>query len=190
MKSYLITDPKYYSSDPKQFIQILDNVLEKQRVDYLCFRDKSSPNLEKLVKSFIFFCKKRKINHIMINSHIDLAIKYKAFGVHLNSNQFDLIKKAKDFGLFVMVSCHSLEEISQAKSLGADGVTYSPIFATPNKGIPKGVKALDEALKVADGMMLFALGGIISHKEIEQLKTTNISGFASIRYFIEENSIL
>ena len=184
MKSYLITDPKYYTNNPQTFGDTLSNALQKHKVDYACFRDKSSSNLDELIKTFVSICKKLDINNILINSYIDLAIKYKANGVHLTSTQFDEIIKAKDSGLFVVVSCHSIAEIKKAKSLGADGVTYSPVFATPDKGEPIGLEALNIAKEAVKDIMVFALGGIITHEQIDSIKQTKSDGFASIRYFV------
>jgi thiamine-phosphate pyrophosphorylase len=102
--------------------------------------------------------------------------------VHLTSNQFSDIKKAKELGLFVVISTHSFSEIELAIKLGANAVTFSPIFPTPNKGEPKGVEALKEAVKKFD-IKIIALGGIVSQKEIKEVKKANPWGFASIRYF-------
>lgn len=62
-------------------------------------------------------------------------------------------------------------------------VTYSPIFTTPNKGTPKGCEELEKIVQSVD-IPVIALGGIISEQQIDQIKSTKASGFASIRYFI------
>ncbi len=184
MKNYLITDPKYYTNNPQTFGDTLSNVLQKHKVDYACFRDKSSSNLDELIKTFVNICKKLDINNILINSYIDLAIQYKADGVHLTSSQFDEIPKAKDAGLFVMISCHSIDEIKKAKALGADGVTYSPVFDTPDKGKPIGLEELNKAKEEVSDILIFALGGIVTDEHIKSIHSTKADGFASIRYFI------
>ncbi|VAY87615.1 Thiamine monophosphate synthase [hydrothermal vent metagenome] len=61
-------------------------------------------------------------------------------------------------------------------------VTYSPIFQTPNKGEPKGCEQLAKIVKEVD-IPIIALGGIIDQKKVEDIKKTNVKGFASIRYF-------
>lgn len=184
MKSYLITDPKYYTDNPQTFGDTLSDILRKHKVDYACFRDKSSSNLDELIKTFVNICKKLDINNILINSYIDLAIKHKANGVHLTSSQFGEIVKAKDAGLFVVISCHSMDDIKKAKTLGADAVTYSPVFKTPDKGKPIGLEALDIAKNEIADIMIFALGGIITKEQVDSIKQTKADGFASIRYFV------
>jgi len=149
-----------------------------------CFRDKVSTNTEYLAFLFVDICKKYNIHTILINQNISLAIKTNANGIHLTSNQFDEIAYAKANNLFTIISCHTIEEIQRAKLLGADVVTYSPIFHSPNKGEPIGTKALIKAKKKIKNIIIIGLGGIISKEQINSIKESNADGFASIRYFI------
>jgi len=43
MKSYLITDPKFYSSDSEQFRSTLQAVLTRHQPDFALYRDKNNP---------------------------------------------------------------------------------------------------------------------------------------------------
>ena len=96
--------------------------------------------------------------------------------------QFNDIEKAKALGLFVVVSTHNLKEALKAQNLGADMITFSPLFATPNKGEPKGIKELNRvALKLS--IPLIALGGIISERQLLLCQESRAEGFASIRWF-------
>ena len=184
MMKYLITDPKYYTNDEKKFEEILINVLNKQQIDIACFRDKESSNFEDLAKIFIKICKEKNIKKILLNGDYLLAYKLNATGVHLTSTQFDDILKAKELGLYVIISCHTFEDIQKAIDYKADEVTYSPIFETPNKGTPKGIEVLKEAIDKYNNINIIALGGIINEKQIEQISKTKAYGFASIRYFV------
>jgi thiamine-phosphate pyrophosphorylase len=100
----------------------------------------------------------------------------------LRSNQFDEIAKAKRHNLFVVISCHTSEEVERAEQLGADMVTLSPIFSTPNKGKPLGLGALNE-LQGIISLPIIALGGILTEEQIDACEAYGASGFASIRYF-------
>jgi thiamine-phosphate pyrophosphorylase len=111
-----------------------------------------------------------------------LAAKLGANGVHLTSQQFDDIPHAKELGLEVVISTHTYDEVYIAEAMGADYVTYSPIFETPDKGEPKGVEDLAEIVNRTD-IDIFALGGIVSEKEVDALRESGVFGFASIRYF-------
>lgn len=183
MKSYLITDPKYYSNDTKLFENILTKTLKNSSPDMVCFRDKESQNTEELIVTFVNVCKKEAIENVFINSYVELALKYKVKGVHLTSTQFDKIKYAKENSLEVVISCHNEEDIKKAIENKADFITYSPIYPTPNKGKSKGLANLKDVVNKYP-IKIIALGGIISNEQIEALEKTGIYGFASIRYFV------
>ena len=184
MLKYLITDPKYYTNDKKKFKKILINVLNKQQIDIACFRDKESSNFKDLAKIFIKICKEKDIKKILLNGDYLLAHKLNASGVHLTSTQFDDILKAKELGLYVIISCHTFEDIQKAIDYQADAVTYSPIFETPNKGLPKGIETLKEVINKYPNINIIALGGIINDEQIEQISKMKAYGIASIRYFV------
>jgi thiamine-phosphate pyrophosphorylase len=183
MKSYLITDPKYYSNNPHTFSQTLEKSIQKHNPDYLCFRDKSSVNKDELIKSFLKITKKYN-KKSFINSYINSAIQHKTYGVHLNSKQFSLIKKSKDNNLKIVISTHNTKEIKQAIENKVDYITYSPIFDTPNKGQALGIDNLKK-IQNKYNIPIIALGGIISNNQIEKLKKIDTFAFASIRYFID-----
>lgn len=184
LKNYLITDPKYYSNKKELFKENLTKVLKNHKIDLACFRDKESSNFKELALIFIETCKEFNIEKIVLNGNYLLAYELNATGVHLTSTQFDKIEEAKELGLYVIISCHSLSDIQIALDNKVDAVTYSPIFETPNKGEPKGIIALEEAVNTFKDINIFALGGIINEKQIEQISETKAYGIASIRYFI------
>ena len=184
LNKYLITDPRYYSSDAELFKKKLSLVLKNKKIDIACFRDKKSENFEELATLFVDICKNFNIEKILINTDYNLAYKLNASGVHLNSTQFDKIKIAKELDLYTIISCHTFEDIKEAINLKVNAITYSPIFETPNKGEPKGIKGLEEALKTFEDIDIIALGGIINETQIKQIAQTKAYGIASIRYFI------
>jgi thiamine-phosphate pyrophosphorylase len=182
--AYAITDPKYYGRSPQELKASLRNFYHTATPDFLCYRDKSTADYEAMARSFILTCKELGIEATLLHSDVLLSHKLGAYGVHLTSEQFDRITQAKAYGLFCVISTHSEEEIQRAIQLGADAVTYSPIFATPNKGNPKGLEDLKE--KVAKiKTKIIALGGIISDEDVTKIKTTGAYAFASIRYFVK-----
>jgi len=185
MKSYLITDPKYYGESKEKFENYLKTIYIHHRVDYACFRDKQNKNLEEFAEIFLKISQKFKIEKTLINSHISLAKRRGFFGVHLNSKQFDEIYCAKGENLFVVISTHSKEEALYAQMRGADAISFSPIFETPNKGESKGVQELTN-LTSSLGIKIFALGGIIDETEVKKCKSSGAYGFASIRYFLNK----
>jgi thiamine-phosphate pyrophosphorylase len=182
--SYLITDPKYYSNDKNVFEKNIRRVLKIKKVDIACFRDKESENFKELAKVFVKVCKEFNIDKILINGNYKLAKKLDASGVHLTSQQFEKIKKAKELDLFTIISCHNYDDIEKAQNLYVDAIAYSPIFHSPNKGEPKGIDKLKEATRIYEDIHIIALGGIIDEEHVEKISKTKAYGFASIRYFI------
>ena len=85
---------------------------------------------------------------------------------------------------FTIISCHSEKEILEAQKRGADAVTYSPIFSTPDKGEPKGLEDLNERVAKIS-LPIIALGGITTDEQVKAVEKSGCYGFASIRYFID-----
>ena len=171
MKKYLITaNPSYFQ-------------LRKFMPDFALYRDKENREYERGAEEFVQMCQPLKNLRVFLHQDYELALKLGADGVHLTSQQFDLISKAKEKGLEVIISTHTYNEVHVAEAMGADYVTYSPIFASPGKGKPKGVEDLQSIVDMSD-VKIFALGGIVSEEEVQQIGKTGAYGFASIRYFL------
>ncbi len=177
MISYAISDPLTLSKDIDSYFSYL-----KKSCDMFLYRDKNNPNYKEDAKKVLQKAIKYNLNNFYIHSDIDTACKLEVQGVHLTSSQFNEIKYAKSKGLFTIISTHSIDDIRKAEEEGADMVTLSPIFYSPNKNKPLGIEYLKEALDKTD-IPIIALGGIVSKEKIEELKRIGVNGFASIRYF-------
>ena len=150
--------------------------------NYALYRDKTNPSYESIAKEFTDVCSGFESVKSFIHQDAELAHRLKADGVHLTSRQFGSIAHAKTLGLEVIISTHTHEEVLKAQKLGADAVTYSPIFASPDKGEPKGVDDLKELLNKCS-VKVFALGGIVEDWHLKAVEEAGAYGFASIRYF-------
>ena len=177
MIRYAITDPSFFTT-----LEEKQNYLNKVEADYVLFRDKISKNYKEQANSFLDISKSMGFKRLL-HSNYKLAYDLKADGVHLTSKQFNEIEKAKELGLWTVISTHSLNEIKLAEKLGANAVTFSPIFDTPNKGTPKGIEGLIKAID-SSNINIIALGGIVKQEHINLIKKTKVFGFASIRYFL------
>jgi len=172
---YAITDPTFFNPTK------IEDFNRYKDVDFLLFRDKRASCYTKVANAFMQNSKEFNYKPLIHQDYI-LAKELGAYGVHLNSKQFIAIKRAKELRLFVVISTHTLKEAKEAEQLGADAITFSPIFTTPNKAEPKGVDVLKEVVDNLN-IKVIALGGIISNKHIKNIKKANPWGFASIRYF-------
>ncbi len=182
MYKYLITSREFYTDTPAIFRNILHEQFKEYMPEYALYRDKSNPNYDIQAAHFVEVCSQFQGIKSFIHRDADLAKKLNATGVHLTSTQFDKIEYAKSLGLEVIVSTHTHNEVLKAQKLGADAVTYSPIFASPGKGEPKGIDDLRELLKKCN-IKVFALGGIVEEEQVREIEKTQAYGFASIRYF-------
>jgi len=182
MKKYLITSREFYTDTPAVFRNILHEQFKKYMPDYALYRDKSNPNYNIQAAHFVEVCTQFQSVKSFIHRDSDVAKELNATGVHLTSTQFDQIEYAKSLGLEVIISTHTHDEVLKAQKLGADAVTYSPIFASPGKGEPKGLEDLRELLNKCT-VKVFALGGIVEEEQIAEIEKTTSYGFASIRYF-------
>lgn len=184
MQSYLITDPKFYSTELSKFSENLEKTLSKHQPDFALYRDKNTPNYAEPAALFLQICSQFENTKAMLHGDVTLASELNAYGVHLTSLQFDEIERATALGLFTVISCHCEKEILEAEKKGVDAVTYSPIFSTPNKGEPKGLAELQRMVDKIS-LPIIALGGITTPEQVKAVESAGCYGFASIRYFIE-----
>jgi len=178
MIAYAITDPSTLN------FERLEGDLKRfyTKSDIIVYRDKNNKNYKRDATLFIKEARKYPFKKILLHTDFQLAIDLKADGVHLTSQQLNYIDIAKKSNLFVVVSTHNQKEALYVEELGADMITYSPIFKTPNKGEPIGINALNELSKIIN-IPIIALGGIITKEDIESCRDNGAYGFASIRYF-------
>ncbi|MDY3113777.1 MAG: thiamine phosphate synthase [Helicobacter sp.] len=183
IKAYLITDPLLYPSNPQDFYLFYKKILTKHKIFVAAYRDKIGRYDLELIKVFLELNREFGVVSL-INSSVELGLKCGFDGIHCNSSQFKILPEVKNKFKYVFYSAHSLEELESLKSLKITAATISPIFKMLNKGKPLGVEFLKQALNKIKNLELYALGGIISQKEIESLKKINVENFASIRYFL------
>jgi len=150
------------------------------KASMIVYRDKKSTKYSENAKLFLKHA--HNFDKVLLHSDYKLAKVLLADGVHLTSKQFDVIQEAKALGLFVVISTHTSKDIALAEALGADMVTLSPIFYTPNKGKALGIEMLKQMVSQYT-IPILALGGIINQERMDACKEVGAKGFASIGYF-------
>jgi len=180
MIAYAITDPTTLD------FNALECDLERfsQHASMIVYRDTKNPHYAD--HASLFMATAKGFEKVLLHSDYLLAKSLNADGIHLKSTQFSDIKKAKELGLFVVVSTHTLEEALEAEILGADMVTMSPIFYSPNKGKVMGIDTLKMVVSQVK-IPVIALGGILTSQEVDSCENAGAKGFASIRYFTKGN---
>jgi len=159
------------------------SLIAKHSPNFISFRDGRRVAIKSNAKEFIDNARSLLDAKLFLSSDYKIAELLAYDGVHLKSDQLFDIKEAKRLGLEVIMSTHSEDEVALALSLGADFITYSPIFNTPNKGEAKGIESLKKISKRFPNKII-ALGGILTQKEVDLILRTKVAGFASIRYFL------
>ncbi|MFP4486089.1 MAG: thiamine phosphate synthase [Campylobacterales bacterium] len=184
MIRYLITDPNYYGAEKNHFLKNLRSAIERHNPNFICFRDKISTNFLELAEATITL-KKDYAGLIFLNGSIKTAKELGYDGVHLTSKMIKEAEEAHLLGLKTIASTHTHQELSLASQLQISFMTYSPIFATPNKGAPKGVDTLRSVTYTYDNII--ALGGVDNKEKIDAVMKAGACGFASIRYFVNRD---
>ena len=84
----------------------------------------------------------------------------------------------------ISMACHSEQEAQRAREAGADLVLFAPVFEKPAPAsLPgQGLDALRRACKAAEGLPVFALGGIEAANAF-QCVAAGAAGVAGIRLF-------
>lgn len=180
MIAYAITDPSTLDFNELEH----DLKSFSQHASMIVYRDTKNPNYAEYARLFMTSIDtyEKGFEKVLLHSDYLLAKALNADGIHLKSTQFSEIEKAKSLGLFVVVSTHSVEEALEAETLGADMITMSPIFFTPNKGKALGLKML-KGVTLSVTIPVIALGGILTQEQVDSCTDVGASGFASIRYF-------
>jgi thiamine-phosphate pyrophosphorylase len=123
---------------------------------------------------------------VLINGRADLCLATGAQGVHLPSDGIGIesaIELLQGKGLLGR-STHTLEEVEQARSKGADYVTFGPVFETPGKepeSEPTGTEMLRRAAQI--GLPVLALGGVTNEALERKCLEAGAWGIAAIRLF-------
>jgi thiamine-phosphate pyrophosphorylase len=211
---YYITDRTALAADEStRRHRLLEKIVEAAHagVDYIQLREKdlSTRELESLAREVLHVVREtRKLatghrpltTALLINSRTDVSIAVGADGVHLRSEDIspqDVGKIWKgQYGAdtpvrqlspsypLIGVSCHSPEEVAQAKANGASFTVFAPVF---EKRIvqPAGLELLREACQKK--IPVFALGGV-TLENAQACFEAGAAGIAAIRLF-QENDI-
>jgi len=167
--SYFITDPSYS-------LEKIFQAIEKHRPTFVCYRNKKYYD-ENEIKEFAVFAKNYSKTFINLDSLKDKSLLDLFNGVHIPSSKLEEISNFKN--KITIASTHNPLEIQKAQK--ADYITFSPIFESKNRcGL--GVEVLNQICSLHPKVI--ALGGIITQKEVEEIKKSKACGFGSIRYFL------
>lgn len=183
------TEQNFHEKRP-QILNLVKTAVET-RVSLIQIREKnlSALNLFKLAAAAAEIAENSDTK-ILLSDRADIALAAKAGGVHLTTRSLsaEIIRRnfPKDF--IIGASAHTIEKAGQARAQGADFATFSPIFASPNKGEPKGLNALREVCEHLKPFPVIALGGI-DETNYESVLEAGAGGFAAIRFLNDAENL-
>jgi len=85
--------------------------------------------LKEFCEQAISIIRVREDNIVLVNDDVALARSVRADGVHFTSNSLRRLGKRPDIG-WCAASCHNIDDLKKASSLGLDFVVLSPVKTT------------------------------------------------------------
>jgi thiamine-phosphate pyrophosphorylase len=123
---------------------------------------------------------------ILVNSRMDVALAAGAAGLHLPSGSIAprRWRQIAPPGFLMGASCHTIEEVIDAETSGADYVVFGPVFAPLSKSSglpPRGLDGLAQATRSVH-LPVLALGGVTSDNAASCI-AAGAAGIAGITLF-------
>ena len=103
--------------------------------------------------------------HVIVNDRADVAKMAGAHGVHVGQEDLAPAAARAILGLdaIVGVSTHTAEQVTAAATEPVSYIAIGPVFGTSSKATgyePVGLQRVSEAVKLAGGLPVVAIGGI------------------------------
>ena len=190
MLRYAITDRRMFPGDEEARREALIAQaarLAREGVEYLQLREKDLSESEtvSLVKAMrAALVAAGGATRLLLNGTAALAQWTGADGVHLSSTTFSQNLQTHH-GLLVSASCHTIADVRRAAEF-ADVILFGPVFEKRVAGelISEGLglDRLREACAAAEGLPVFALGGVDA-SNAPACMDAGAAGVAGIRMF-------
>jgi hydroxymethylpyrimidine kinase/phosphomethylpyrimidine kinase/thiamine-phosphate diphosphorylase len=131
---------------------------------------------------------------LFVNDYWQLAIKHRAYGVHLGQEDLatlnaDDLRTLAQSGLRLGLSTHSYEEAAVAHAIKPSYVALGPIFPTTCKSMAFGPHGIDKAPQWVTmlGCPIVAIGGLkVEH--VAALRERGVDGVAVISDILYSNT--
>lgn len=130
---------------------------------------------------------------VFINDYWQLAIKHKAFGIHLGQEDIEItdLQAISDAGICLGLSTHDDSELLKVKALRPSYLALGHIFPTPTKDMPsqpQGLVNLAKNQQLAGDTPTVAIGGI-DLTVAEQVWQTGVDSIAVVRAITQASNV-
>lgn len=130
---------------------------------------------------------------VFINDYWQLAIKHKAFGIHLGQEDIEIadLQAISDASICLGLSTHDDRELLKVKALNPSYLALGHIFPTPTKDMPsqpQGLTNLAKNQQLAGDTPTVAIGGI-DLSVAEEVWQTGVDSIAVVRAITQAEDI-
>ena len=186
--------PPYYAilddADESPLLVNLQKILSRG-IELIQLRLKTLPpeTIEKFIERAYPLCKQQGAL-LLINSAVKNAEDFAVDGIHLTSRHLMSISKRPAFprgkseqAHWVAASCHNLQELQHAQTIGVDFVVLAPVLVTKThpETEPLGWEQFARLVSQVN-LPVYALGGL-SESGLDMARQAGAQGVAAIRAF-------
>jgi thiamine-phosphate pyrophosphorylase len=158
-------------------------------------KDLAAPELQSLAREMaerIDGSRSQLLVNVSAAESAALAVSAGADGVHLAGKpapgaalRARQLFRAVGRDAIVSLPCHGVDDIHVARKEQVDLILFSPVFEKL-QAVPQGLEALRRACAAAEGIPVFALGGVTSNNAQDCL-AAGAAGVAGIRLFADDD---
>jgi hydroxymethylpyrimidine kinase/phosphomethylpyrimidine kinase/thiamine-phosphate diphosphorylase len=161
------------------------------RIIQLRLKNKTQEQLESYIKQAVKLSKSYQ-TRLIINDYWQLAIKYRAYGVHIGQEDIETadLSAIQASGLRLGISTHGCYEFLRAQQLKPSYLAVGAIFSTKTKdmsGQIQGIENLQKILTLTNNIPVVAIGGI-NHQRAEQVWQTGVDAIAVVTAISESEN--
>jgi 8-oxo-dGTP diphosphatase len=188
--------PPYYAilddADESALLVNLHKILARGiKLIQLRLKVLSTETVEKFIEQAYPLCKQQGAL-LLINSAVKNAENFAVDGIHLTSRNLMSLTKRPAFPRatseqvhWVAASCHNLQELQHAETIGIDFVVLAPVLVTKThpETEPLGWEQFAQLVSQIN-LPVYALGGL-SESCLDKARQAGAQGVAAIRAFLE-----
>ena len=172
-----------YTQDPEYFLKNFEKVVSRASINIIQLRSHELESSEyiQLAKQCVELCNKYEVD-LILNTKIEYFNRILATGLHLTSDKLlETKKRPLSSKYLVGASCHNLNEIEHANSLGLDYMILGPVI---EKQVNENCKALGwerfSQLARKSLIPIYAIGGL-GVDDLAESVLSGGQGIAAIR---------